>query len=123
MKNIIKKADIVLFCILVALGIFLTVISLAGGSKGAQVVVSVDGEVYGTYPLNRDRTITIDREGYHNIVLIEDGHVEMKESSCSNQICVNQGQISKVSIPIVCLPNRVVIQIVDGEEGVDVLSR
>ena len=123
MKNIIRKADIILFCILIALGIFLTVTALVGGSKGAQVVISVDGEVYGTYPINRDRTITIDQNGNHNQVVIKDGHVQMMESSCNNQICVNQGQISTVSIPIVCLPNRVMIQIVDGEEVYDVISR
>ena len=122
MKNIIKKADIVLFVILVLLGIFFTVFSLFGGGNKTKVVIKVDGEVYGTYSLNRDRTITIDRNGNHNEVVIKDGHVQMMESSCSNQICVNQGQISAVSIPIVCLPNGVMVQIVDGEEGYDVIT-
>ena len=123
MKNIIKKADIILFIVLVLLGGALTVWSLMGGTDKTQVVIHVEGKLYGTYPLSKDQTITIEEYGHYNQVVIEDGKVHMHEANCHNQLCVRQGVISSSNIPIVCLPNRVVVEIVDGEEEVDVLSR
>lgn len=125
MKNIIKKADIVLFIILVVLGLFLTWFAVAGRSGGAQVVIHVEGKIYGTYSLSRNQTIDIDEYGHHNIVVIEDGKVQMMESSCHNQVCVKQGAVNTTNVPIICLPNRVVVEIIDesGEEEYDVISR
>ncbi len=122
MKNIIKKADIILFIVLVLLGAVLTVGSLVGSSDKTQVLITVEGKVYGTYPLSKDKTINIEQDGRFNQVVIEDGQVHMHEANCDNQLCVRQGTISKSSIPIVCLPNMVVVTIVNGEEEVDVLS-
>ena len=123
MKNIIRKADIVLFIILILLGGILTVSSLISGADKTQVVIKVEGKVYGTYSLSKDQTITIEEYGHYNRVEIKDGKVQMMEANCHNQLCVNQGAITTSNIPIVCLPNRVVVEIVDGEEEVDVLSR
>ena len=123
MKNIIKKADIILFIVLVLLGGILTVGSVLGNSDKTQVLITVEGKVYGTYPLSKNQTITIEEDGRYNQVVIEDGTVHMHEANCDNQLCVRQGTISKNSIPIVCLPNMVIVTIVDGEEEVDVLSR
>ncbi len=116
MKNIIKKADIVLFIILVAIGIGLSVASFMLQSGGSKVVIAVDGKVYGTYSLNKEQTIEIEQNGHYNRVEIKDGHVQMMESSCDNQVCVMQGPISTHYIPIVCLPNKVVVEVLDDEE-------
>ena len=116
MRKIIKKADILLFVILLLLGIGLSVASFSLQSGGANVVIAVDGKVYGTYSLNKDQTIEIEQNGHYNRVEIKDGHVQMMESSCDNQICVMQGPISTHYIPIVCLPNKVVVEVLDDEE-------
>ena len=97
--------------------------SLINGADKTHVVIKVEGKVYGTYSLSKDQTITIEEYGHYNRVEIKDGKVQMMEANCHNQLCVNQGAITTSNIPIVCLPNRVVVEIVDGEEEVDVLSR
>ena len=53
----IKKADIVLLIIILAVGIPLSVLSLTAGTAGDKVQISADGEVYGIYPLDMDREI------------------------------------------------------------------
>ena len=69
-----------------------------------------------------DRTIEIDNEGHTNVIVIEDGTVRMESSSCKNQICVDHGRISLIGDSIVCLPNRVVVEI-EGKGGdADVIS-
>ncbi|MCR5580761.1 MAG: NusG domain II-containing protein [Pseudobutyrivibrio sp.] len=81
-------------------------------------VVTVDGEVYGTYPLNEDRTERIELEdGSYNILSIHDGYAEIIEASCPDQICVNHMHIHYKGETIVCLPNRVVVEIINGEES------
>ena len=48
----------------------------------------------------------------------------MVYSDCANQICVNTGAVSLAGESIVCLPNRVMVEILAGSEGgeVDVVA-
>lgn len=116
MFKVLTKADIILFFCLIALGVALAWFSVAGDVTGAEVVVSVDGKVYGTYDLNKDQTVTIKQNGHMNQFIIKDGTVQMTESTCKNHICIDTGAISRTSQSIVCLPNRVVIEIKGGGE-------
>ena len=116
MFKILTKADIVLFFCLIALGIALAWFSLAGDSAGAEVVVTVEGKIYGTYDLNKDQTVTIKQNGHTNKFIIKDGTVQMTEANCRNHVCIDSGAISRTSQSIVCLPNRVVIEIKGGGE-------
>ncbi len=116
MFKIIRKADIVLFAALIIIGVLISVLAFSGGTRGASVVVKVDGKEYGTYSLLEDRTVTIENNGHVNKITIKNGAVQMAESSCKNQLCVKQGQIFSTDKSIVCLPNRVTVEI-KGEDG------
>ena len=113
----IKKADIVLLIIILAVGIPLSVLSLTAGTAGDKVQISADGEVYGIYPLDMDREIEVTEDGHTSHITIKDGQVSMSYSTCLNQICVNTGAISETKDAIVCLPNRVVVEIISSGEG------
>ena len=85
--------------------------------SAAKVVVTIDGEEYGSYPLNKDYTETIElSDGSYNIFTIKDGYASVTEASCPDQICVNHFHIHYAGETIVCLPNKVVLEIVGGEE-------
>lgn len=120
----IKKADIIL-------GVFLTLICLSSlfllglADTGATTVtIAADGRTYGTYDLSKDQTITVEQKGTHrhNVVKIQDGSILMEESSCANQVCVNQGSISRSNQTIVCLPNKVVVTISGGDAEMDAVA-
>ena len=113
----IKKADIVLLIIILAVGIPLSVLSLTAGTAGDKVQISADGEVYGIYPLDMDREIEVTEDGHTNHITIKDGQVSMSYSTCLNQVCVNTGAISETKDSIVCLPNRVVVEIISSGDG------
>ena len=113
----IKKADIVLLIIILVVGIPLSVLSLTEGIGGDKVLISLDGEIYGVYPLGEDREIDVTEDGHTNHITIKDGQVSMSYSTCRNQVCVNTGAISQTKDAIVCLPNRVVVEIISSEEG------
>ena len=122
----IKKADIILFFLILAFGLAVSWSSLAGNAAGEKAVVTVDGKLYGTYPLSHDQTIQVmQKNGHHNDITIKDGQISMTFSDCRNQICVESGAISQTKDTIVCLPNKVVIEITGGNGGgssVDIIT-
>ena len=46
-----------------------------------------------------------------NTILIENGRICVAEATCPDQICVHQGWIANSVVPVVCLPNSLVIRI------------
>ena len=57
----------------------------------------------------------------NNIISVEQGRIRVFAASCPDLICVRQGWVSNGLVPIVCLPNRLVITLDDGnnDKGVD----
>ena len=92
-------------------------------SEGAYVRVTVDGEIYGEYKLSEDAEIRIGDDESYNLLLIKDGEASVIEASCPDKLCVNMGWKSHSGESIICLPNRVVIEIRSGEGGPDVINR
>ena len=93
---------------------------LAPKGEGAVAVIKQDGVVL--YEIDLDKvkgTLTFPVDGadhsWNNIVA-EQGRIRVIDASCPDQVCVNQGWISDSTLPIVCLPNKVIVEIV-GEEG------
>ena len=109
----IKKADILLFVCLLLFGIAVSWLSLSGSITGENVRVTVDGKLYGVHA------------GHTNHITIKDGTVAMTSSSCKNQVCVQTGAISQTKDVIVCLPNKILVEIIGDKHkggGVDVIS-
>ena len=122
MKNYIRKADIILFIVLVAVGIAASValsMSQAAAGSGAKVVIESGGELFASYSLFEDTDIIVPAPSskVYNEVVIKGGEVYVSEASCKNRICVKRGHISKAGESIVCLPNRLVVRIENSEGG------
>ena len=84
--------------------------------EGAQVVITWNGEVDGTYSLDEDQTFVFEGEnGGYNVVTIEDGFVFMEEANCPDQICVKHKPLNQTADPIVCLPNSLVVEVITNE--------
>lgn len=119
----IEKSDILLMIFFLIIGLCILIYNPFASKDGELVRVTVEGQLYGTYPLNIDKEITIERNNHVNHIIIKNGTVQMASSNCKNQICVKEGRISHTKETIVCLPNRVLVEIVsDNKEGIDVIS-
>lgn len=122
----IKKADIALFFVILIFGLVISWFSLSADAAGSRVLISVDGQIYGIYDINDDRTVEIEQDGHTNNITIKDGSVSMTYSDCANQVCVDKGAVTQAKDSIVCLPNRVMVEIVADESseggGPDVIS-
>lgn len=51
-----------------------------------------------------------------NIIEAKKGQIRMKSATCSDQVCVRMGSISKPGQTIVCLPHKILIEI-QSESG------
>lgn len=122
MFQIIKKADIVLFVVLLLAGLAFTWFTSFGATEGSDVVVTVNGETYGTYKLSENQTVTVHVKNFTNKFIIKDGSVQMIESNCRNHVCIKEGSISTPKQSIVCLPHKLIIEIKGGETKYDAVS-
>lgn len=105
----------------VCLGIIL-LFQLFFHEPGSIVVVTRDGEIYGTYRLSENQTINItDADGnVTNVLMIADGKAYMSEADCPDKLCLYQNAISAENENIVCLPNRIVVTVTaSDDEGMD----
>ena len=110
-----KKMDLILVLTVLVLAIGgLLVYNMLGQKEAGRVVVEVDGEVFGEYKLFENQEVLINET---NILLIENGVVNMYEANCPDQICVKHVPISKNGETIVCLPNKVVVTVKEAAIG------
>ena len=110
-----KKRDLLILVIIAAaLAIFAAVFYTREKPEGGNVTVTVAGKEYGTYDLTKDQEIPIMIDGKEtNHLIIKDGKADVTEADCPDQICVHTGWIDQEHDMIVCMPNKVVVQIVE----------
>ena len=80
-----KKADIILAATLIAAALAISYIFSFGQSAGNTLEISCDGEIFGSYSLEKDREITINCGEHINKVIINKGTVSMSFSDCPGQ--------------------------------------
>lgn len=107
-----KKKDLILICsVLVLAAAFWLVpraVGFFGNSKEQKLRITVSGEEYGTYSLEEDQVIKV---GDTNVCEIKDKKVNMISADCPDQLCIHQRTIQLQGETIVCLPNKVVLEI------------
>lgn len=113
----IKRNDIVLIALLIVAALILSMVLFLNKTDGAKVTVKVNNELIGTYSLNEDMTLKIGDNNSYNILVIKDNTAKITEATCPDKLCVNQKAISYDSESIICLPNKVVVEIISEEES------
>lgn len=94
-----------------------------GGEERPVARVTLAGEVLAEIDLSaveEPYSFTAeDGTGGTNTVLVEPGRIRVSEANCPDHICVAQGFISDGTVPIVCLPHQLMIEITGGGEDLD----
>ena len=93
--------------------------------------IYLDGELTETVNLfvvaERSEIDVVGSDGF-NVIEVERGRIRVADADCPGRVCVRQGWVSSGLVPIVCLPNRMVVVLEDravfiieggGEKGVD----
>lgn len=79
------------------------------------VSIQIDGKEYKKIEFDKSiigKTIPINSEFGYNLIEIGDERVRVIEADCPDELDVKQGYISLPGEIIVCLPNRLVIEII-----------
>ncbi len=106
-----KKNDFIL--ILVVLLVAFSGFLATSGGPADTVRVTFDGKLFCENPLSEDCEIDI---GGTNTAVIKNSEVYMKSATCPDKLCIHQGKITDSSKKIVCLPNKVVIEVTKKSE-------
>lgn len=112
-----KKWDIIIIASLVVLSFIPTIIFgvfVGNNYNRTYAEITIEGRFYKKIPLSEHSgvdTIDINTKYGSNHVEIIDNTIAITDATCSDSICINQKFISKPGESIVCLPNKVMIEI------------
>lgn len=89
--------------------------------EGSHVQIVQDGVVLYRFDLSvaEDQTIDIAYDGRINTVQIENGRIRMLSADCPDHTCVRMGWLESGALPIVCLPNHLLIAFTDADSDLD----
>ena len=89
------------------------------------LLITVDDKVYTPYALTKtgDYTINQKKKNAKNVIHVTEDSIQMASSTCDNQVCVYEGEVTLENKEsrilggyIVCLPNGVTLQLLDENE-------
>ncbi len=118
-----RNAKIILILLLAAAVLSAGVLLLQQKQTASPVArITRDGELLREIPLDEveeSYSFVVEDEEGSNTILVEPGRIRVSEADCPDQVCVNQGFISDGTVPVVCLPHKLMIEIVGGGSEFD----
>lgn len=91
--------------------------------RDATANIYVDGKLVRSIALDRVTeayTFEVSEEnGWESTIEVAHGRIRVAKANCPDHICEKQGWISDGIQPIVCLPHRLVIEIVQAGDTID----
>ena len=118
------KNDIILAVIVIAVAAIGLLLLNVFKTEGSFAVVKIEGKETARYPLSVNTEVVIETgDNGKNTLVIENNKAFIKDANCPDKICEGHSKISYKGETIVCLPHKVVIEIVaeDSENELDVV--
>ncbi|MBE5873272.1 MAG: NusG domain II-containing protein [Lachnospiraceae bacterium] len=112
-----KKRDVQMALIFVGAALIIAFFMRGFNKPGEMVRIQIDGEVYGTYSLYKDDEIEIRNHYGYNKLIIKEGLAYMDKADCPDRYCVEHKPISETNETIVCLPHKLVVEIISAEKN------
>ena len=108
-----SKKDLIFIAIVLVVAFSILIITnLSAQRTDLLAVITVDGDEYQTILLNsQDTSFRIETKYGYNDVVIENNEVNIIDANCPTKVCVNTKIANKEGDLIVCLPHKVVIEI------------
>lgn len=123
--NGMKKGDFVVIvgALLLALFVFLQT-GITDTFDHKYLSIQVDGEEIARYEYDdhTKKDIPVQSKFGYDLVRIADGKVRIVEADCRDGLCIKQGTIEEPGETIICLPNRLVVEIVGSNGDLDTVN-
>ena len=107
------KFDFIVILGIIALGVTLVILwfILAKNEKGHKAKFYRDSVEIKEIDLSINNTYIVEGVISEIKIKVENGFIDVIESGCKNQVCVNHHEICNIGSSIICLPNKVEIRI------------
>ena len=115
-KSLWNKKDLLFIAaILLAAGLAFLFFRHQPSESLSRAEISVDGKTAMELDLSEDQVLTVDGAGGgYNRIQVRDGAVSVLEAACPDKVCVHTGTVRYPGETIVCLPNRMIITVIQG---------
>lgn len=107
----LRKKDVILIAIVILIAGVLALCQRLRAEAGAYLRITVDGVIYGEYPLSENQTIEVYGERGHNRVVISGGAASVTDADCPDGYCMAYAPVSDGGQAIICLPHRMVAEV------------
>jgi len=113
-----KKIMIIIIIIIIIL-IFCVIYTVRSFRKpsGKHVLIIQDNQIIYNLDLEtaEDQEIRINYQNHYNMIKIQNHEICISEADCPDQTCIRTGVLKSETLPIVCLPHKLIIRY--AEEG------
>ena len=118
-QRLLTAAAAVIFLV----GVVLSLIVLFSPPNN-RVNILRDGRVLYTLDLSeeKNRCFVVEYGSSSNTIEIRDGKIRVLEAECPDKTCVRSGWLTSSAMPIVCLPNHLVIEFASGQGEIDAIA-
>jgi hypothetical protein len=115
--------DLLLIAVLLGLPGWVLVTSWRAAREQPVAYIYQNNRLLGAYQLDRDQVVVIgDRARPGMRVEIKDGRIRVAESDCPKGVCKHVGWVRTPGRSIVCVPNKVLIELRGERKGYDAES-
>ena len=107
-----KSTVLIIICAAVFLAAAITSVVMINSPHGDIVKIKSGDELLYTIDLSEspDRIIVVEFDGKENTIEIKDHQIRVSDADCPDKVCVNTGWLDSPVIPIICLPNKLIIE-------------
>lgn len=123
MLKLFKKADLILLASLLLIASFFIVFPILQKKEALEkqelfAKITIDGKLYKTVALNAEEQELEIRTKYgYNLLKLHNRGIKMIEADCPDQLCLTFSAATAIGQTIVCLPNRLMVEVVGGTGG------
>lgn len=122
-----KKNIIILLSIIavIVIGSVIGIFYVSRPSESNTVEIVSNGKVIKTLNLSTEKnnSFEVENNGKINVIEIKNGRIRVKSADCPDKVCVDSGWLESTDLPIVCLPNKLIIRFTENSDDIDSVSK
>ena len=120
--KVLKLADLILI-VTIIISILVIAIELYGKNSTGKKVLIIGQDYRKEFSLRNYKKVEVPGPLGNTVVVIKNNKAWVEYSPCREKICMKMGKINRVGQQIICVPNRILVEI-EGKNGdIDAVSR
>lgn len=115
MKNMLKRADILLIILLLSISLLPLLCLPEQKTDRVYAEITQDGQLVRRIALSghtgRDTFTQTTPDGHHNTIVVDEGTIAVQSADCPDKRCIQQGTARHPGDVIACLPHKLLIEV------------